>query len=325
MELYLKRIERLNPQLNAFVSVRAEEALAEADAALVRLRAGEAGSLLGVPVAVKDNVDIAGEVTAHGTDAARSKAPADAEVVRRLRAAGAPMLGKTALPELAMWGHFTESQTFGVTRNPWHTGRSTGGSSGGSAAAVAAGLAPVALGSDGGASIRVPSATCGLFGLKPQRGRISTMPDPQHWHGLTVLGGLARSVLDAALFDDVLRGAAPGDAYTPPEPEVSFAEAARREPRPLRIGVSLSRPIPNCSRSSCRATSAGWPMMQPSSTILCGWKLARAAWSPWAGACMAAHCSAQYAARPPSVLVSTPSSAPRRPAHTRHRRSGGTR
>lgn len=244
VELYLARIERLDPSLNAFVSVRAEAALAEADAALVRLRAGESGSLLGVPVAVKDNVDIVGEVTGHGAGANQMPATSDAEVVRRLRSAGAPMLGKTALPELAMWGHMTESITHGATRNPWDPQRATGGSSGGTAAAVAAGLAPVGLGSDGGASIRVPSALCGLFGLKPTRGRISTLPDPEHWHGLTVFGGLARSVLDAALFDDALRGHAPGDAHTPPEPQISFADAARRQPGRLRVAVSLKGTLP---------------------------------------------------------------------------------
>src|SRR3989440_2468611 len=154
VECYLERIERLDPELNAFVSVRAEAALAEADAALERLRAGESGPLLGIPVAVKDNVDIEGEVTGHGTAANRAPATSDAEVVRRLRAAGAPMLGKTALPELAMWGHMTESESHGPTRNPWNVERATGGSSGGSAAAAAAGLAAAALGSAGGASIR---------------------------------------------------------------------------------------------------------------------------------------------------------------------------
>jgi amidase len=244
VECYLERIERLNPKLNAFVSVRAQAALSEADAALERLRAGESGPLLGIPVAVKDNVDIAGEVTGHGTAGNETPATGDAEVVRRLRAAGAPMLGKTALPELAMWGHLTESQTHGPTRNPWDPQRCTGGSSGGSAAAVAAGLAPVALGSDGGASIRVPSAMCGLFGLKPSRGRISTLPDPEHWHGLTVLGGLARSVLDGALFDDALRGPADGDAHAPSDPDSSFVEAARRDPGRLRVAVSLKGTLP---------------------------------------------------------------------------------
>lgn len=244
VELYLARIERLDPKLGAFVSVRAEAALVEADAALERLRAGESGPLLGVPVAVKDNVDIAGEITGYGTGAQRTPAATDAEIVRRLRVAGAPMLGKTTLPELELWGQMTESKTHGATRNPWDPGRSPGGSSGGTAAAVAAGLAPVGLGSDGGASIRVPAALCGLFGLKPTRGRISTLPDPEHWYGLSVLGGLARSVLDAAIFDDVLRGPAPGDAYTPPEPHISFTEAARREPGRLRVAVSLKGTIP---------------------------------------------------------------------------------
>jgi amidase len=180
VELYLGRIERLDPKLGAFVSVRADAALAEADAALARLRAGQSGPLLGVPVAVKDNVDIAGEVTGHGTAANETAASSDAEVVRRLRAAGAPMLGKTTSPELAMWDHMTESRTHGATRNPWDVERYTGGSSGGTAAAVAAGLAPVGLCSDGGGSIRVPAALCGLFALKPTRGRISTLPDPEH-------------------------------------------------------------------------------------------------------------------------------------------------
>jgi len=244
VELYLARIERMNPRVNAFVSVRAEKALVEADAALARLRAGQAGPLLGVPVVVKDNVDIAGEVTTHGTAAQETEAGADAEVVRRLRAAGAPILGKTTLPELATCGQLTESPTFGVTRNPWDPGRSAGGTSGGTAAAVAAGLAPVGLGADGAGSIRVPAAFCGLFGLAPTRGRISTLPDPESWHGLTVFGGLARSVLDVALFDDVLRGPARGDMHTPAEPDTTFAQAAASEPGRLRVAVSLRGMIP---------------------------------------------------------------------------------
>ena len=244
VELYLTRIERLNPRLNAFVSIRPEKALAEADGALARLRAGQTGALLGVPVVVKDNVDIAGEVTTHGTTTQETPADADAEAVRRLRTAGAPILGKTTLPELATCGQLTESPTYGMTRNPWDPARSTGGTSGGTAAAVAAGLAPVGLGADGAGSIRVPAAFCGLFGLAPTRGRISTMPDAEHWHGLTVFGGLARSVLDAALFDDVLRGPARGDLHAPPGPDTSFALAAAREPGRLRIAVSLRGMVP---------------------------------------------------------------------------------
>lgn len=244
VELYLSRIERLNPRLNAFVSIRAEKALAEADAALARLRAGQAGALLGVPVVVKDNVDIAGEITTHGTAAQEMTARTDAEVVRRLRLAGAPILGKTTLPELATCGQLTESPNWGVTRNPWDPARSAGGTSGGSAAAVAAGLVPVGLGADGAGSIRVPAAFCGLFGLAPTRGRISTMPDAEHWYGLTVFGALARSVLDAALFDDALRGPARGDRHFPPEPDTSFAQAAAREPARLRVAVSLKGMVP---------------------------------------------------------------------------------
>ena len=244
-EFYLARIERLNPLLGAFVSVRAERALTEADAALRRLRAGERGPLLGVPIALKDNVDLAGEVTTHGSGTTAPRASADSEVVRRLRAAGAIVLGKTALCELAAWGHFANSAAFGVTRNPWNIERSTGGSSGGSAAAVAAGLVPIALGSDGGGSIRIPSAFCGLFGLKPQRGRISLAPLSDHWYGCTVLGGLGRRVVDVAIFNDTIRD----------DPDPSFAAAARREPGRLRIAVSRKPAIPGVKPSPTAITA----------------------------------------------------------------------
>jgi amidase len=153
-EFYLARIERLNPTVRAFISVRAERALKQADAALKRLRDGERGPLLGMPIAVKDNVDVAGEVTTHGSGGDPVPATADSDVVRRLRAAGAVILGKTSLCELAAYGHFTSSAAHGVTRNPWNLDRSPGGSSGGSAAAVAAGMVPVALGSDGDSAAR---------------------------------------------------------------------------------------------------------------------------------------------------------------------------
>ena len=243
-ELCLARIDALNPRVNALRVVLADRALADADGAQERLQAGDQAPLLGVPVAVNDEVDVAGELTTHGTGAVTKTAAADSEVVRRLRAAGAVIIGKTTLPELAMWAQITETVTWGVTRNPWSLERSPGGSSGGSAAAVAAGLVPAALGSDGGASIRVPAALCVLFGLKPQRGRVSMMPDSDHWHGLTVFGGLARGVLDAALFDDAVMGPADGDRYVPPPPERSFAEAAEREPPKLRIAVSTKPVLP---------------------------------------------------------------------------------
>jgi amidase len=241
VELYLRRIERLDPQLNAFRVVLAERALAEAEQAESRRAAGEERPLLGVPVAIKDNVDVAGELTPHGTGAFVSPAKEDAEVVRRLRGAGAIVIGKTHLPELAICG-FTESATWGVTRNPWNPDRSPGGSSGGSAVAVAAGMVGAAEASDGAGSIRIPAANCGLFGLKPQRGRVSLQPDAEHWHGLSVMGCLTRTVLDSALFLDAVTGAAKGDAHTPRPLARPLAESARESPGKLRIAVS-TRPI----------------------------------------------------------------------------------
>ena len=247
VELCLRRIERFDPQLNAFRVVDAEGALEQADAAQRRLDAGDAAPLLGVPVAVKDNLDVAGFDTRHGLGAIPAPAGADAEAVRRLRAAGAVIIGKTNLPELAAWGHMTESAAYGPTRNPWDPSRTTCGSTGGGAAAVAAGMAPLALGSDGGGSIRLPASACGLFGLKPQRGRISLAPDEDHWHGLTVLGGLGRSVADVALLTDVL-------AEVPFERPL--ADVARTDPRPLRIAVSLKPSLPTRPQAAARAAVA---------------------------------------------------------------------
>jgi amidase len=238
VELYLERIERIDPELNSYRVVMAERALAEAGQADARRRSGEDRPLLGVPIAIKDNIDIAGEVTTHGTGAYGEPAQADSEMVRRLREAGAVILGKTHLPELAIFP-FTESATWGTTRNPWDVHRSTGGSSGGSAAAVAAGLAAGASASDGGGSIRFPAACCGLFGLKPQRGRVSLMPDAEHWFGLSVYGAVTRTVMDTALYLDATAGPAPGDAEAARLPDTTFAEAARRPPGKLRIAMSL--------------------------------------------------------------------------------------
>jgi amidase len=239
VELYLERIDRIDPQLNAYRIVLAERALAEADQADARRRSDGERPLLGVPIAVKDNVDVAGELTTHGTNAFGEPAREDAEIVRRLRSAGAVILGKTLLPELAVYP-WTESPTFGATRNPWELQHTTGGSSGGSGAAVAAGLAAAGLASDGGGSIRIPAACCGLFGLKPQRGRVSLMPHAEHWHGLSVFGSVTRTVADTALWLDVVAGPAEGDAEAARPPETSFAEAATRPPGKLRIAVSFA-------------------------------------------------------------------------------------
>ena len=184
----------------------ADGARADAKRAEERLAKGEEAPLLGVPVAIKDNVDYAGEVTTHGTAAYGEPAAEDGLVVRRLREAGATILGKTNLPELAIYG-FTESPTWGDTRNPWDTSRTPGGSSGGSGAATAAGLCAIAHATDGAGSIRYPAAFCGLFGLKPQRNRISLWPDREHWHGLSVSGCVSRTVMDTALYLDAMSGA----------------------------------------------------------------------------------------------------------------------
>ncbi len=240
VRLHLDRIERLDPQLNAFRVVLAERALLEAEQAEARLKGGDERPLLGVPIALKDEVDLAGELTTRGTDAYPDPATADSEMVRRLREAGAIVVGKTLLPELAICG-FTESATWGVTRNPWNPQRTTGGSSGGSAAAVAAGMVPIASASDGAGSIRIPAASCGLFGLKPQRGRISLAPHIEHWQGLSANGCVSRTVLDTALWLDVAGGGSkePG---APAPPQQPFAESAKTPPGKLRVACSTAVP-----------------------------------------------------------------------------------
>jgi amidase len=236
--LYLERIERLDPQLNAFRAVFGERALAEAEEADRRLAAGEEGALLGVPLAIKDVTDLAGEVTALGTGAFDQPAASDGAMARRLREAGAVFLGKTNLPELAICG-FTESKTWGTTRNPWDTERTPSGSSGGSAVAVAAGLCAAGSASDGAGSIRNPAAFCNLFGLKPQRGRIPMEP-PGHWLGLSVVGAVTQTVRDTALWLDVTTRR--DDPGAPPAPGTTFAAAAQAPPGKLRISLS-TRPV----------------------------------------------------------------------------------
>ncbi|HWB68370.1 MAG TPA: amidase [Solirubrobacterales bacterium] len=240
VRLYLGRIERLNPELNAFRKVFAEKALLEAEQAEARIKAGEERPLLGVPIAIKEESDVAGEVTTHGTDAYDQPASADCEMVRRLRESGAIILGITLAPELKIFP-FTESATYGISRNPWNLQRSPGGSSGGSAGAVAAGLVPIASAGDGGGSIRFPAAFCGLFGLKPTRGRISIAPERELWNGLAVLGCVSRTVLDTALWLDVTAGGSQ-EPDAPSPPERPFVEAARAEPGKLRVAYSTLAP-----------------------------------------------------------------------------------
>lgn len=239
-EACIERIEGLQPRLNAFRVVLAEQAREAADDADRRLAAGETAPLLGVPVAIKDGVDVAGELTTHGTLGFTTLAGEDAAQVAKLREAGAIIIGKTTLPELAICG-FTETEAWGITRNPWDPTRTTGGSSGGSGAAVASLMVGAASASDGGGSIRIPAACCGLFGLKPQRGRVSLMPYREHWYGLSVNGCVSRRVADTALWLDVTAGRVEGDADSPP-PVESFAAAAARAPGKLRIAATTKPP-----------------------------------------------------------------------------------
>jgi amidase len=237
VEASLARIAHLDPGLNAFSVVLAERARAEADARDAARAAGEPpGPLHGVPVAIKEEVDVAGCVTTFGGEANSTPVADDAEIVRRLRAAGAVVVGKTTMPEFGAFP-YTESASRGITRNPWDPTRTPGGSSGGSAVAVSTGMVPVAIGGDGGGSIRIPSACCGLFGLKPQRGRVTTAPHPHLWWALGTAGPLTRSVRDSALVYDVIRGNVEGDLYRAGETDL-FLEAVRRDPGRLRIGWS---------------------------------------------------------------------------------------
>jgi amidase len=243
VELHLERIERIEPKLNAFRVVRAERARADAKHAEERLASGEQAPLLGVPVAIKDDIDYADEVTTHGTASYGEPAREDGLVVRRLREAGAVIVGKTNLPELAIYG-FTESPTWGDTRNPWDPSRTCGGSSGGSGAATAAGMCAIAHASDGAGSIRIPAAYCGLFGLKPQRNRISLWPDREHWCGLSVSGCVSRTVIDTALYLDTISGPERGDFDVPPPLRRPLVEAARSAPGKLRIACTTKTVLP---------------------------------------------------------------------------------
>ena len=240
-EASLARITEADGELNAFSVVLRERALAEADARdAARATGEEPGPLHGVPVAIKEELDVAGCVTTFGGRGNSTPVAADAEVVRRLRAAGAVVVGKTRMPEFGAWP-YTESAAYGATRNPWDTTRTPGGSSGGTAVAVASGMVPVGMGGDGGGSIRIPSAMCGLFGLKPQRGRVTTAPHPHLWWSLGVVGPLTRTVLDSAIVHDVIDGSLDGDRWRAGEVG-SLVAAARREPGRLRIGWS-TKPV----------------------------------------------------------------------------------
>lgn len=235
----LDAIDSSQSTLNAFRVVLRESALADAAEADRRRAAGHTAPLLGIPIAVKDDVDVAGVPTAFGTSGHVRPATGDAEVVRRLKAAGAVIVGKTNTCELGQWP-FTSGPGFGHTRNPWSRRHTPGGSSGGSAAAVAAGLVTAAIGSDGAGSVRIPAAWTHLVGIKPQRGRISTWPLPDAFNGVTVNGVLARTVADAALVLDAASGNVEGDLHKPSP--VKTSDYVGIAPGPLKIALSTRFP-----------------------------------------------------------------------------------
>ncbi|MBE3602607.1 amidase [bacterium] len=238
-EFFLARIERLNPRLGAFMTVAADRALADADR-LERVAAQERSAmpLFGVVYSLKDLTWTKGIRTTLGSKNFENFVPrADNEYAARIAAAGGILLGKTTTPEFG-GRPTTEGGLCPPARNPWNTEFTAGGSSGGAAAAVAAGLGPVAEGSDGGGSIRLPASCCGLVGIKPSRGRVSNAPVMgEGWGGFATNGPLARSVRDAALLLDVMAGPAVGDPYWAPPPECSFVAAADRRPKGLRLAA----------------------------------------------------------------------------------------
>jgi amidase len=250
-EISFERIEALDPDLNAFVHLDPEGALAAADG----IDVSDGRPFAGVPIAIKDTAAVAGMPYRLGSDLFGDFVPPqDAFVVRRLREAGFVIVGKTNLPEFGILP-VTEPRRFGPTRNPWDLERTPGGSSGGAGAAVAAGMVPLAHGSDGGGSIRIPAACCGLVGLKPSRGRVSR--GPEQGDDLLVQDGvLTHTVGETAALLDVISGYEPGDATWAPPPPEPFARTAAREPGRLRIGVTTVPAIevaavdPLCERAA---------------------------------------------------------------------------
>jgi amidase len=240
VEESLRVIEALNGELNAFVTLAADRALAEADA----IGPGDDRPLAGVPIAIKDLIAwTEGIRTTNGMAAMGDFVPPqDSATVRKLRGAGGIVVGKTNTPELGI-PPVTEPHRFGPSRNPYDTSRTPGGSSGGSGAAVASGMVSLAHGNDGGGSIRIPGSCCGLVGLKPTRGRVSWSPQwTEGAIGLPTDGVLTRTVLDTAVGLDLISGYEPGDSYLVPPPRTSFADAAEREPGRLRIGFIVESP-----------------------------------------------------------------------------------
>ncbi|WP_319522903.1 amidase [uncultured Desulfosarcina sp.] len=236
----LERIDQANPDLNAFVALRPEAALAEAAVMTEAISKGEnPGPLAGLPLGVKDLEDTAGMVTSYGSIPFKDNLVREDSIqVARLKAAGAIVVGKTNVPEFGFTG-FTKNRLHGITRNPWNLERTPGGSSGGAAAAIAGGLVPLCTGSDAGGSIRIPSSYSGCFGIKPTFGRIPTGPAPfVSTSTMVVMGPVTRCVRDAALYLDCTAGQHPADPYSLPAPATPFLEGIEDCPRRLKIAFS---------------------------------------------------------------------------------------
>lgn len=237
VELYLQRIEDLNPKLDAYLTVCGDDALEAAREIEAATDRGDAlGPLAGVPISIKDLNDTRGVRTTHGTAEWHDRVPdRDDAVVSRIRRAGAVILGKTNTPEFGKKS-VSENPAYPPARNPWDTTRTPGGSSGGAAAALAAGLCAISQGSDGGGSIRIPSSLCGVFGIKPTRGRVSTSPRLADPHAIN--GPITRTVADAAALLDVISGPEVGDDWSAPPPERPFADEVGRDPGRLRVAMT---------------------------------------------------------------------------------------
>jgi aspartyl-tRNA(Asn)/glutamyl-tRNA(Gln) amidotransferase subunit A len=237
----LSRIEELNPSVNAFVAVDGDRAVEQAAAVdQIVATGGDPGPLAGIPIGVKDNEDTAGYRTTHGSPllADAPKAIHDSAHVARLRAAGCVVVGKTNLPEFA-WSANTTNTIFGTTRNPWNLEHSSGGSSGGTAAALAAGMVPLATGSDGGGSIRIPSAACGLSGIKPSLGRVPAGgAEGPGWLDLSTKGPMARRIADVITALDVVVGPEATDLRSLPRPEANWPAVLNDPHVPARVAWS---------------------------------------------------------------------------------------
>jgi len=240
IEIFLERIEKINPAINAYVTLVPEIALEKArKAESAIMRGDEIGLLAGLPVSIKDVVPTAGIRTTYGSKLYENLVPAeDALVVERIKEAGGIILGKTNTPEFAA-GASTFNQVFGITRNPWNTAFTVGGSSGGAAASVAAGIGPLAQGSDLGGSLRIPATFCGVVGLRPSPGRVPKYPNELNWDDLSVQGPIARTIPDTALFLDAMCGPDSRSPVSLPREEVTFLQAAQNpEAKKLKIAWS---------------------------------------------------------------------------------------